>query len=76
MRAWIYVFDHPWFKVTERDGKFRFENVPAGEYDLGIIHPAGKLRLTKHIAVRPNENTSVEITLSPDDLIGVKNEAE
>jgi plastocyanin len=76
MRAWIYVFDHPWFKVTERDGQFRFENVPAGEYELGIIHPAGKLRQTKRIVVKPNEKTFMEITLSPDDLIGVKNEGK
>jgi len=72
MRAWIYVFDHPYFKVTERDGKFRFENVPAGEYVLGVIHPAGKLRWTQRIEVKPNATMPVEITLSPDDLVGSK----
>ncbi|MBI4659069.1 MAG: hypothetical protein HY735_09515 [Verrucomicrobia bacterium] len=72
MRAWIYVFDHPWFAVTERDGRFRFENVPPGAYTLGGIHPAGKLRWSRQIQVKPNEKTTVEIQLSPDDLIGSK----
>jgi plastocyanin len=72
MRAWIYVFDHPWFKVTEPDGRFRFENVPAGEYTLGVVHSAGKLRSTRRIEVKSNTVTSVEISLSADDLISVK----
>jgi len=69
MRAWIYVFDHPWFQLTQKDGRFRLANVPAGEYTLGIVHPAGKLRGTQRIQVKANETNSLEIPLSPDDLI-------
>jgi len=72
MRAWIYVFDHPWFQLTQKDGRFHLENVPAGEYTLGVVHPAGKLRRTQHIQVKANEANSLEISLSPDDLIGQK----
>ena len=72
MRAWIYVFDHPWFQLTQKDGRFRLENVPAGEYTLGVVHPAGKLRWTQHIQVKANETNSFEISLSPDDLIRQK----
>jgi plastocyanin len=72
MRAWVYVFDHPWFQMTQKDGKFRLENVPVGEFTLGIVHPAGKLRTTRHIEVRANETNQVDISLSPADLVGVK----
>jgi plastocyanin len=75
MRAWIYVFDHPWFKVTERDGRFRFENMPAGEYTLHVIHPAGRLRRSQRIEVKTNGTASLEIVLLPDDLIGMKEKA-
>jgi plastocyanin len=72
MRAWIYVFDHPWFQLTQKDGRFRLQNVPAGEYMLGVVHPAGKLRRTQHIQVKANETNSFEISLSPDDLTAQK----
>lgn len=72
MRAWIYVFDHPWFQLTERDGHFRLEKVPAGMCTLGVIHPAGKLRYRQQIEVKPNATVQVEIILSPDNLIGLE----
>jgi len=72
MRAWIYVFDHPWFQLTRKDGRFRLANVPVGEYTLGVVHPAGKLRQSRQIKVKANETTSLEISLSPGDLIAPK----
>jgi plastocyanin len=72
MHAWIYVFAHPWFQLTQKDGLFRLANVPVGDYTLGVIHPAGRLRQSRQIEVKANETTSVEISLSPDDLIAPK----
>jgi plastocyanin len=72
MRAWIYVFDHPWFQLTQKDGRFRLENVPVGKYNLGVVHPAGKLRSGRPLEVKPNATTSLKISLSPDDLVVAK----
>jgi len=69
MRAWIYVFDHPWFQVTPTNGRFRFEQVPPGRYSIALVHPAGKLRWHKTIEVKAIEPLPVEIALSPDDEI-------
>jgi hypothetical protein len=33
-RAWIRVFDHPYFAVTNRDGTFTIDSVPPGTYHL------------------------------------------
>ena len=68
MRAWIYVFDHPLFDMTEKNGVFRLINVPPGEYTLDFVHPAGDLRLSKKITVAADSTQKFEITLSPDDL--------
>ncbi len=70
MRAWIYVFDHPWFAVTGRDGRFRFEYVPTGSYTLAVVHPAGKLQYSRSLELKPRQSASVRVQLSPDDLIG------
>ncbi|HEX8848962.1 MAG TPA: carboxypeptidase regulatory-like domain-containing protein [Gemmatimonadaceae bacterium] len=37
-RAWLVVFDHPYFEVTGRDGAFSLDSVPPGEYTLHVWH--------------------------------------
>jgi len=34
MKSYIQVFDHPYFAVTGKDGKFAINNVPSGEYEV------------------------------------------
>ena len=68
MRAWVYVFDHPWFGVTAKEGTFQFDDVPPGEYPLQVVHPAGSLQRRQTVAVRAGETTEIELRLSPDDL--------
>jgi hypothetical protein len=41
MRGYIRVFDHPYFAVTDADGKFEIKNAPIGEYRLMIWHGSG-----------------------------------
>lgn len=38
-RAWIRVFDHPYFAVTNRDGIFTIDSVPPGNYTLKMWEP-------------------------------------
>lgn len=67
MRANIFVFDHPWYHLTAADGKFRLTDVPPGEYELEVAHPAGELRTRKRVTVKPGEVIQIDIRLSPDD---------
>ena len=36
MRAWIRVFDHPYYAVTDDNGHFEIKDAPAGEYRLVV----------------------------------------
>src|SRR5262249_42995380 len=38
MNGWVRVFDHPYYFVTDADGKFEIKNAPAGEYRLVVWH--------------------------------------
>jgi hypothetical protein len=38
MNGWIYVFDHPYFAVTDESGAFTIKDVPAGEYTVELWH--------------------------------------
>ena len=40
MNAWIRVFDHPYFALTDENGKFEFKLAPAGKYRLVVWHEA------------------------------------
>ena len=68
MRAWIFVFDHPFYTVTKADGRFRLSDVPAGEYELELAHPAGGLRWRKPITVKAGETLKVDVQVSPSDV--------
>ncbi len=38
MRAYIFVMEHPYFAVTNEQGQFEIEGLPAGEYTLAAWH--------------------------------------
>ena len=72
MRAWIYVFDHPFYTLTQSDGEFRFEGVPAGEYTLNMMHPAGELSWSREVTIEPGQEISLDVEVSPDNLTSKK----
>lgn len=41
MKGWVRVYNHPYFAVTDADGKFALKNAPAGEFRLKIWHGSG-----------------------------------
>jgi hypothetical protein len=38
MKGVVRIFDHPYFAVTDADGKFEIKDAPAGNYQLVIWH--------------------------------------
>ncbi len=65
MGAWILVFDHPYFVITEEPGTFKFDGVPAGKYVLEAWHETfGKQTATVEVAA--GETKEVDFTYEPD----------
>jgi hypothetical protein len=42
VHPWMFTYasalDHPYFAVTDKDGKFTIKNVPAGKYTVEVVH--------------------------------------
>jgi hypothetical protein len=43
MRAYILAFEHPYFTVTDADGRFQIDQVPAGSYTLQAWHEGWRI---------------------------------
>ncbi len=61
MRAWVYVVRHPWFAVSDGQGRFRIENIPPGKYQLLLVHPDTNLRERRTVEVRAGKPTEVAV---------------
>ena len=64
MVAYVSVFDHPYFAVTDQDGRFRvLGHLPPGTYEIEARHfTAGSTKNT--VTVRQGEDSQVDFTLN------------
>jgi hypothetical protein len=61
MRAYISVFNHPFYTVTKEDGSFEIKGLPAGEYELEAFH--GKLKgQTQKVTVKDGEAAKLDFS--------------
>jgi plastocyanin len=62
MNAFILVFSHPYFAMTDDDGRFRIGNVPPGSYGL-VAWNEGTSSEPRTVTVSESGTTEVDITL-------------
>ncbi|SFI45760.1 carboxypeptidase regulatory-like domain-containing protein [Planctomicrobium piriforme] len=61
MSAWWVVLDHPYAAVTDKDGKFKIENLPVGEHEFRVWHEdAGYVDRKLTVKVKAGETTTLE----------------
>ncbi len=61
MRAWVYVVRHPWFAVTEPDGRFRIANVPPGKYTLLLSHADTGMQDRRTVTVEAGKTATLTV---------------
>lgn len=68
MGAYIAVFDNPFHAVSDDQGEFKIENVPAGTYKLSVWHEFDKfspVEETVEVTVVTGQETRVDFTYRP-----------
>jgi hypothetical protein len=64
MRAWIVVAEHPFYTVTNEQGSFMLDHVPAGDYTLRVWQEHLGI-MTQDVSVTEDGNTIVSVEMSP-----------
>jgi plastocyanin len=52
MSAFVLVFNHPYFAITDADGRYRIDNLPPGTYNVVAWHD-GQTRDTRPVLIPP-----------------------
>lgn len=59
MRAYIHVFDHPFYALTDKSGTFRIADIPAGEYVLKAWHEEAGV-LSREVSVGEKDEVRIQ----------------
>jgi plastocyanin len=62
MSAFVVVFNHPYFRVTDVDGRYRIDNVPAGTYTI-VGWYEGEARVQRSITVAPGATAELDLVV-------------
>lgn len=67
MKAHCAVMDHPYYAVTDKDGKFSIPDLPAGTYEIAVWHEVLK-EMTATIEVSASGEVSQDFTFQHPSL--------
>ncbi len=63
-KAWVAVFDHPYFAVTGTDGAFKIDSLPPGAYHVRIWHERAKAPVEESVEVKAGADAALEVKLA------------
>jgi plastocyanin len=69
MNCYVHVLTHPYFAVTDRDGKFKIQGLAAGEYELKVWHEVKafepKRGSTLKVTIEDGKTATFNLTMMP-----------
>lgn len=70
MNAYITVLDHPYCAITDKDGKFRIERLPAGSHTFRVWHErSGYVIREWKVTIEPGQTNTMPVEkVTPEEL--------
>jgi hypothetical protein len=69
MRAFVFVFDHPYYSVTPREGKFALHNLPPGTYMIEAWHERLGTQ-DQMVTIGPRESKTISFRFKSSQISG------
>jgi len=65
MESWAVAVENPYFAVTDKEGRFRIDDIPPGEYRLMVWHPyiAGGEAKAFTVKIEPNGQARLDVRI-------------
>jgi hypothetical protein len=63
MKAWVGVFSHPFFAVSDSRGTFTIEGLPPGNYTIGVWHEEFGEK-TFDVTINPSSRPTLDVSFN------------
>ncbi|MBI3541510.1 MAG: carboxypeptidase regulatory-like domain-containing protein, partial [Deltaproteobacteria bacterium] len=63
MRGWIVVEEHPYYSVSDEEGHFRLQDLPAGNYTVRVWHEVLGMQ-SKRVQIVEGQETRADFKMS------------
>ena len=64
-KAYVGVFEHPFFAVSARDGSYRIEGLPAGTYTIAAWHERFATKSVQ-VTIAPHESRTLDFSFAAE----------
>jgi len=64
MESWALVADHPYYAITDQQGRFTLTDIPPGTYQVIVWHPYLREAATRDVTIKPKESTTLDVTIT------------
>lgn len=63
MESWGLVADHPYYAITDDEGRFRLADIPSGTYKVKVWHPYIRDDIEQTITIEPNKEAGLALNV-------------